>query len=45
MLSGGGMLLIVHSSVCGVEITVDLLHKGGLKAAVVAGGPCRSARS
>ncbi|MFJ4896603.1 HemK2/MTQ2 family protein methyltransferase [Streptomyces sp. NPDC088727] len=36
MLSSGGMLLIVHSAVCGVETTVDLLHKAGLKAAVVA---------
>ncbi|MFJ6466853.1 HemK2/MTQ2 family protein methyltransferase [Streptomyces sp. NPDC091387] len=36
MLSSGGMLLVVHSAVCGVGTTVDLLHKGGLKAAVVA---------
>jgi release factor glutamine methyltransferase len=36
MLYAGGMLLIVHSAVCGVETTVDLLRRGGLKAAVVA---------
>lgn len=36
MLSSGGMLLIVHSAVCGVETTLDLLRQGGLKAAVVA---------
>ena len=36
MLSSGGILLIVHSAVCGVETTLDLLRQGGLKAAVVA---------
>ncbi|GCD93070.1 HemK2/MTQ2 family protein methyltransferase [Embleya hyalina] len=36
MLSPGGMVLIVHSAVCGVESTVNLLRRGGLKAAVVA---------
>ncbi|OKI43216.1 methyltransferase [Streptomyces sp. TSRI0281] len=36
LLSNGGMLLLVHSAVCGVGTTVDLLHAGGLKAAVVA---------
>jgi release factor glutamine methyltransferase len=36
MLSAGGILLIVHSAVCGVEKTLDLLRQGGLKAAVVA---------
>ncbi|MEE1738688.1 HemK2/MTQ2 family protein methyltransferase [Streptomyces sp. BE147] len=36
MLADGGMLLIVHSDVCGVETTVELLRGGGLKAAVVA---------
>lgn len=36
MLSSGGMLLIVHSTVCGVETTLDKLRQEGLKAAVVA---------
>jgi release factor glutamine methyltransferase len=36
MLSSSGILLIVHSAVCGVETTLDLLRQGGLKAAVVA---------
>lgn len=36
MLTPGGMLLIVHSAVCGVQTTVDLLRQEGLKAAVVA---------
>jgi release factor glutamine methyltransferase len=36
MLSPGGMLLIVHSEVCGIETTLDRLRGAGLKAAVVA---------
>jgi release factor glutamine methyltransferase len=36
MLSPGGMLLIVHSVVCEVKTTVNILHQGGLKAAGVA---------
>jgi release factor glutamine methyltransferase len=36
LLSAGGMLLIVHSAVCGVETTLDVLRQQGLKAAVVA---------
>lgn len=36
MLSSGGVLLIVHSAVCGVETTLDKLRQGGLKVAVVA---------
>lgn len=36
MLSSGGMLLIVHSEVCGIKTTLDTLRRGGLKAAVVA---------
>jgi release factor glutamine methyltransferase len=35
MLLPGGVLLIVHSAVCGVEATLDKLRQGGLKAAVV----------
>jgi release factor glutamine methyltransferase len=30
------MLLVVHSAVCGVETTLDVLRQRGLKAAVVA---------
>ncbi|MDQ4010156.1 MAG: methyltransferase [Actinomycetota bacterium] len=36
LLSAGGMLLIVHSGVCGVDTTLDMLRQQGLKAAVVA---------
>jgi release factor glutamine methyltransferase len=36
MLSLGGILLIVHSEVCGIETTLDRLRGAGLKAAVVA---------
>lgn len=36
MLSSGGMLLIVHSAVCGVAITLAKLRQAGLKTAVVA---------
>jgi release factor glutamine methyltransferase len=36
LLSAGGMLLIVHSAVCGVETTLDILRQQGLKAAIVA---------
>lgn len=36
LLSPGGVLLIVHSEVCGIETTLDKLRCGGLKAAVVA---------
>lgn len=36
VLSPGGILLIVHSVVCGVETTLDLLRQEGMKAAVVA---------
>lgn len=36
LLSAGGTLLIVHSAVCGVQTTVDMLRQQGLKAAVVA---------
>ncbi len=36
LLSPGGMLLIVHSAVCGAETTLDMLRQQGLKAAVVA---------
>lgn len=36
MLSPGGMLLIVHSEVCGINTTLDMLRRGGLKAAIVA---------
>ena len=36
MLSPGGILLIVHSEVCGIKSTLDKLRHGGLKAAVVA---------
>ena len=36
LLSAGGMLLIVHSAVCGVETTLEILRQRGLKAAVVA---------
>lgn len=35
LLSPGGVLLIVFSAVCGVEVTVDRLGAGGLHAAVV----------
>jgi release factor glutamine methyltransferase len=36
LLRVGGMILIVHSAVCGVKTTLDKLREGGLKAAVVA---------
>jgi release factor glutamine methyltransferase len=36
MLSSGGVFLIVHSAICGVETTLDKLRQGGLKVAVVA---------
>lgn len=36
LLAPDGVLLVVHSALCGTERTVDLLHKAGLKAAVVA---------
>ncbi|HET9254539.1 MAG TPA: HemK2/MTQ2 family protein methyltransferase [Pseudonocardiaceae bacterium] len=36
MLSRGGMLLIVHSEICGIMATLNRLRGGGLKAAVVA---------
>jgi release factor glutamine methyltransferase len=35
-LAPGGILLIVHSAVCGVETTLELLRQEGMKAAVVA---------
>jgi release factor glutamine methyltransferase len=35
-LAPGGILLIVHSAICGVEITLELLRQEGMKAAVVA---------
>jgi release factor glutamine methyltransferase len=49
-LRPGGFVLIVHSSVCGVQETVDLLAAGGLDAGVVARrrgplGPLLSARA
>ena len=36
ILSPGGMLLIVHSAICGVENTLSLLRQRGLTATVVA---------
>ena len=36
LLTPGGMLLIVHSEVCGIEKTLDKLRCAGLKAAIVA---------
>ena len=48
-LRPGGFVLLVHSSICGVERTLDGLHAGGLEADVVARrrgplGPLMSAR-
>jgi release factor glutamine methyltransferase len=36
LLAPGGILLTVHSALCGVDTTLRQLHDGGLKAAVVA---------
>lgn len=36
LLAPGGMLLIVHSEVCGIEETLNKLRSTGLKAAIVA---------
>ncbi|SEF62328.1 release factor glutamine methyltransferase [Thermomonospora echinospora] len=36
LLAPGGMLLIVHSGLCGVRATLDALRGQGLKAAVIA---------
>lgn len=36
LLLPGGLLLIVHSAVCGIDTTLTMLRQGGLKAAVVA---------
>ncbi|MFD2420144.1 methyltransferase [Amycolatopsis pigmentata] len=36
LLAPGGCLLLVHSSVSGVDITLDMLGSGGLRAGVVA---------
>ena len=38
-LAPGGALLLVHSSVCGEEKTLERLHRSGLDAAVVARRP------
>jgi release factor glutamine methyltransferase len=50
LLVPGGTLLLVHSAVCGVGTTLDLLRGGGLRARVVARarepfGPVMSARA
>ncbi|MBO8193178.1 methyltransferase [Streptomyces oryzae] len=36
LLTESGVLLVVHSALCGPQRTLDLLHQGGLKAAVTA---------
>ena len=36
LLAPGGMLLLVHSALCGVDRTLHQLRGGGLKASVVA---------
>jgi release factor glutamine methyltransferase len=36
LLNERGVILIVHSGLCGVDLTLDQLRDGGLKAAVVA---------
>ncbi|MGP3973605.1 HemK2/MTQ2 family protein methyltransferase [Streptomyces sp. 8N114] len=36
LLAVHGVLLVVHSALCGPQRTLDMLHQGGLKAAVTA---------
>jgi release factor glutamine methyltransferase len=36
LLAPGGTLLTVHSALCGVDTTLELLREGGLKTSVVA---------
>jgi release factor glutamine methyltransferase len=50
LLAPGGVLLLVHSALCGAEITVTALRNRGLKASVIARrrepfGPVMQARA